>query len=100
MVCLFFDKGDYKEEIKDIRSFARRLAWRTNLRVGLVTDPKLVKRLKREQETAKYFPNEGLSSCALRRYDGTFHVYDFTGVTINMNEFELWTHQQSKRPIE
>jgi hypothetical protein len=47
MVCFFFDKEDYADEIKDLRAAARRMAYRSSLRLAMVTDKKLIKSLKK-----------------------------------------------------
>lgn len=90
VVCFFFDKEDHVDMIKNYRNKARDIAFRTNLRVGVVTDNKLIKKLKRNKP--KYFPSdEGLSACALRRYDDTYVVHDISGLDQGqVIDFSLW----------
>jgi hypothetical protein len=47
VVCFFFDKGEYKEDIQRLRDDARKLALRSNLRIAQVTDNKMIKRMKK-----------------------------------------------------
>jgi tRNA nucleotidyltransferase/poly(A) polymerase len=77
VVCFFFDKDEYKEEIRKFREEATELSQRNNLRIGIVTDSKMIKRLK-NKHSVKYFPVIGFSSCSLRRYDGQYIVHDIT----------------------
>ena len=46
VVGFFFDKEEYKSEIKQLKDTARFLSLRENLRIGIVDDKKLVKKLK------------------------------------------------------
>ena len=69
IACMFFDKSEYKDEIKDIKQLSRRLAGqRGNLEFGMLTDTKVIKKLKKQHPN--YFPEVGYSSCVLKRYDG------------------------------
>jgi hypothetical protein len=38
VLCAFFDKSEYKEEIESLRQAARILANRISLRVGIITN--------------------------------------------------------------
>lgn len=62
---MFYDKSEYKDEIRDLKKAALRLAYRNNLRVASVTDPKLIKLVKKNSLTAHLFPEVGLSGCAI-----------------------------------
>ena len=42
VVAFFYDKSEYKEEIEILRNTATYLANRYNLRIGIVTDKRLV----------------------------------------------------------
>ena len=42
VVAFFYDKAEYKEEIRILRDTATYSAMRYNLRMGIVTDRKLV----------------------------------------------------------
>jgi len=75
LVCFFYDKDEFKEEIKNLKQGARKLSGRSSLRVAMVTNSKLVKQLKKEM-SVKYFPDLSLSSCVLKRFDGEFIVRD------------------------
>lgn len=45
VICFFYGKEDFKDEIKELKQAARNLIERSNLRIGIVTDTKLIKRL-------------------------------------------------------
>ena len=42
VVAFFYDKAEYKEEIRLLKQSAAKLANRFNLRVGIVTDENLI----------------------------------------------------------
>ena len=67
------------------------------MRIGIVTDNKLIKKLKRNK--AHYFPNIGMSSCALRRYDNHYEVLDITGST-DVIDFKHWININSKKKVD
>lgn len=68
VVAFIYDKSEYAEEIKILRTHAQILANRYNLRVGIVTDERLVKMMKKSHEYL--FPEFGMSCLVLKRYDG------------------------------
>ena len=68
LVAFFFDKKEYEEEIKFLTTLSRKVADRYNLRVGLVTDQKLIQKMKKSH--ASLFLDVGLSVMVLKRYDG------------------------------
>ena len=43
LICFFYDKDEFKEEIKNLKNSARILASRSSLRVAMVTNTKLIK---------------------------------------------------------
>ena len=99
VVCFFFDKSEYKEDIQRLRDDARKLALRANLRIAYVTDNKLIKRMKKQPEFAALFPDVGLSSCALKRYDGHLTIYDVSS-SQNPIMFHRWISKNSMKSIE
>mmetsp|Transcript_4711 Transcript_4711/g.4395 ORF Transcript_4711/g.4395 Transcript_4711/m.4395 type:complete len:98 (+) Transcript_4711:579-872(+) len=46
VVAFIFDKSEYKDEVKYLKSAARYLSSRENLRMGIVDDVKLIKKFK------------------------------------------------------
>ena len=66
IVCIY-NKGDYEEELSAIRDIARKSAGMLNLRIGLVSDPRMVKTLKKE---TSWFGDATLNTMILKRYDG------------------------------
>ena len=68
VIAFFYDKKEYAEEIDYLRKHAIQASNRYNLRIGLVTDQKLILRMKKSHAT--YFLDVGLSVMILKRYDG------------------------------
>ena len=72
---------------------------RGNLRIAYVTDNKLIKRMKKQSEFASLFPDVGLSSCAIKRYDGHLVIYDISS-SQNPIKFHRWISKNSMKSIE
>jgi hypothetical protein len=49
------------------------------LRLGLVDNQRLIKKLKSGKYGPKLFPPISMSSLVLRRYDGAIKIHDITG---------------------
>lgn len=76
VVAFIYDKDDFKEELRVLRQSSRSSARRDDLRVGIVTDRKVIKKYKQKYGTA-WFPEVSYSSLVLKRYDGETFSYDF-----------------------
>ena len=98
VVCFVYDKQEYKEELATVRAEARFLATRDNLRVGIVDNPRLVKKIKAGKYGHTLFPEVGLSALVLRRYDGVFRIHDLNGDSFVSPA--LWVNKQSLREVE
>ena len=57
VVAFFYDKSEYKEEIEILRNTATYLSARYNLRVGIVTDRRLVMQMKNDKILGYFFAN-------------------------------------------
>lgn len=57
MLALIIEPEDYVQELQDFEKAARACATRFSLRFGKVTDPKLIKALKKEYGTV-WFSSE------------------------------------------
>ena len=68
VVAFFYDKQEYDEEIKILKDVALFLTNRYNLRIGIVTDERLVTKMKKSH--ADLFLDVGSSVIVLKRYDG------------------------------
>lgn len=62
-----------------MRRDARMLSTRDNLRIGLVENQRLVKKMKAGKWGPRMFATVSMSSLVLRRYDGTIKYHDMTG---------------------
>jgi hypothetical protein len=97
-VCFIFDKQEYKEELNGLKRDARVLAGRDNLRLGLVDNQRLVKKMKASKHGPKLFPPVSMSSLVLRRYDGVLKVHDITGDD-HVSAYQ-WINKQSLKEVE
>jgi len=79
VVGFIFDKFEYREELNSLRNDARFLSTRDNLRVGVVENQKLVRKMKVGKYGSRIFPPVSMSSLVVRRYDGELKVHDITG---------------------
>ena len=75
MIAFIFDKLDFTDELKNLRWTAKYSAKRDELRVGMVTDKKLIKKYKANHGTL-WFPEGSYSSIVLKRYDGKIFHHD------------------------
>ena len=94
---MFFDKDEYKSEIKSLKNSAQYLSLRDNLRIGIVDDQKLIKRLKIKFGKL-WFPDVGMSGCVMKRYDGKLRKYDIAS-EININ-FNYWINKDSLKEVD
>lgn len=97
VVSFFYDKDEYKQEIKNLRESARYLSSRENLRIGIVDDKKLIKRLKLKYGV-KWFDPISMSSVVLKRYDGEYLTYDITSE--HEVNFHHWINKNSMKEVD
>lgn len=96
VVALFYDKDEYAEEIKILGLTAQHMANRPNLRIGIVTDQRLVTRLKKSH--AELFLDAGMSVMILRRYDGT--IFKANLADTQPARYVWWITVHSMKPVE
>jgi hypothetical protein len=72
-IVFIYNKGDYDEELNSVKLAGRSTANRMNLRLGFVTDPKLIKHMK-QSET--WFGEASFNTLILKRYDGDITYLD------------------------
>lgn len=77
VICFLYDKQEYKEEYKNLKSDAKFLATRDNLRIGFVDNQRLIKKMKAKY-SVRMFSTIAMSSLVLKRYDGELLNYDLT----------------------
>jgi hypothetical protein len=71
VLALILEPEDYTEEIEEYKKAARACAQTFSQRFGIVTDPKLVKVLKKE--LSQWFDSYwsiGASTIVIKRFDG------------------------------
>lgn len=93
---MVYNKGDYNEELESIKDAARKSANKFGLRVGVVTEPRLVKKLKKE---TSWFGEASLNSIILKRYDGEIFNLDLLQMNIVHNAF-FWIWKKSVKDVE
>lgn len=69
VVVFMYDKEDFKDELNNIRRAGRVSAVRDDLRLGIITDGKTIKRFKARYGSL-YFPEGAHTSVVLMRNDG------------------------------
>jgi hypothetical protein len=97
-VCFLYDKQEYIEELNHWRRDSRFLSTRDNLRMGLVDNQRLVRKLKAGKYGPKLFPPVSMSSLVLRRYDGMIKLHD-----VNTDDFvspHFWVNKHSIKEVE
>lgn len=99
VICFFYDAGEYEDEINDLEAAARKLSYRNNLRVAMVTEPKVIKYIKRNGQTAHLFPDLGFTTCSLLRYDGHVEIIDISSNTNKVN-FYSWINEHQKKKVD
>jgi len=94
VLVLIFDKNDYDEELNDIRAGIRFISNRVDLRAGLVTDKKVLKKIKKE---TNWFENESsFTSLVVKRYDGNIEIVDLMN-TEKLTQIKTpFTNKESK----
>mgnify|MGYP006893274618 CR=1 FL=1 len=116
-LTLMFEKNDYDEELNAIKMAGRYLANRLDLRIALMADKKVIKKLKRD---SSWFENSSsFTSLVLKRYDDTIFISDlmndeeltrfktpFADASINneksgyVNKYSVWINKLSIKLIE
>jgi hypothetical protein len=96
VVAFFYDKDDFKPEIEMLRHTGRYLANRYNLRIGMVTDKKLITRMKKSH--AELFLEVGMSTMVARRYDG--QLFKLNVADSEPARYVWWITVHSVKPVE
>jgi hypothetical protein len=79
-----------------MKEAARKSAQMLNLRIGFVSNPKLVKKLKKE---TSWFGDASLNTMILKRYDGELFNLDLLQVSMNENAYH-WIWRKSVKDVE
>lgn len=95
IICIY-NRGDYDEEIESLKEVARRSAHMLNLRIGIVSDAKLVKKLKKETH---WFGDASLNTLIVKRYDGELFNLDLLQVSMQENAY-AWIWKKSIKEVE
>ena len=98
VVVFVYNKGDYDEELEAVRYAARMSANRQDLRIGLVSKPKLVKQVKKSEQGG-WFGDASMNSIVLKRYDNEIFHVDLLEVPIVDNAY-FWIAKKSIREVE
>ena len=96
IIVFIYNKGDYDEELDGIREDARKSALMLNMRIALVSDPKLVKRLKKE---TSWFGDASMNTMILKRYDGEIMNLDLLQINSIGNAY-FWMWKKSIKDVE
>lgn len=96
VIVFIYNTGDYDEEIETLKEAARKSAHMLNLRIGFVSNPKIVKKLKKE---TSWFGDASLNTMILKRYDGELVNLDLLQVSMNENAYH-WIWRKSLKEVE
>lgn len=75
VLAFIFDEEDYPDEILELKQAGRYSAKRDDLRIGLCTDKKIIKKYK-SKHGPLWFPDASYSTIILKRYDGQVFFLD------------------------
>ena len=90
------DKEDYETEFKIIKETSRLLSQRLSVRVGLVTDIKLIKQYKAKWGSLWFNDDVQLNTVVLQRFDKEYFSFDL----FNLREVGTLIHFINKRSLE
>ena len=96
VIAFIYDKSDFAEEIKLLTNAGRYLSNRYNLRIGIVKDDKLVRRMR--ETHAELFPEVGMSCLVLRRYDG--QLFKLNMMETPPSRYLWWMTVKSTKPVD
>ena len=96
VIIAIYNKGDYDEELNNIKETARKSAHMLGMRIGYVSDPKLVKKLKKE---TSWFGDASMNSIILKRYDGETKFLDLLQVEAHGNAYH-WIWKKTVKDVE
>ena len=95
MVAFYYEKDDYKDEIEMLRHTGQYMANRFNLRIALVTDKKLITRMRKAHPDLFLDSN---SVMVMRRYDGT--QFKLNVAETEPARYVWWITMNSVKPVE
>jgi len=96
VIAFIYDKSDFPEELTNLRLTGRLSAKRDDLRIGLVTDKKIIKKYKAKYGSL-WFPEGTYSTLILKRYDGQVYHIDLLSDDKN---FMYWINKKSITNVE
>lgn len=95
LLCIYNTK-DYDEDLKAIKEAARNAAWLYNFRIGIVSNPKLIKKMKKE---TSLFGDASMNSLILKRYDGHITYLDLLQIP-TWGSVKYWMFKKSIKDVE
>lgn len=98
VIAFIFDKEDFNDELNNLYNAAKSSAKREELRVGIVTDKKLIKKYRANHGTL-WFSEGSYSSIVLKRYDGKVFYHDVLLGNPPIG-FLHWINRKSIRDVE
>ena len=96
VVAFFYDKDDFKPEIEMLRHTGQYMANRLNLRIAMVTDKKLIMRMKKAHPAL--FLDSSNSVMVMRRYDGA--QFKLNVAEAEPARYVWWITSNSVKPVE
>lgn len=98
VIGFVMDKKDFNDELKNLRWTGRYSAKRDELRIGMVTDKKLIKKYKASYGSL-WFPEGAYSTVVVKRNDGRTFSHDLLSGNPT-HGFMYWINKKSIREVE
>lgn len=93
-----FDKDDFSDELNNLKDSGKVSSHRSELRIGMVTDKKLIKKYKVKYGTL-WFPEGSYNSVVLKRYDSYYFSHDLLEGN-PFRHFHYWINKLSLKIVE
>ena len=100
VIALISDKTEYKEELKALAEDARDLTMREDLRVGKITNPKIVAEFKRKH--SEWFGDMSSDSVVaiVKNHNKKNANSEFYDLSVDTELFKTWINRVSIEPVE
>ena len=97
VIAFYYDPEEAEDEIEHFTFASEYQAKRHNLRIGIVTDGHLIKKMKKKEP--KWFFEVGLNALILQRYDGELEKIDLSSAE-HMINFPQWISTKSTKVVD
>ena len=99
VIAFIFDTEDSETELKYIKETGKILAQRMALRIGIVTDAKLIRKYKEMKGTFWFPDNVQLTTIIIQRYDKGIFFHDLLQLE-SIVQLSHWINKKSIMPVQ